>query len=118
PAPAPVKGPTPDQVRQAIDDLASPRFAVRERASKLLWEAGKSAEEALRAAARSQDEETANRAKAIVEKFDWGLYPDTPAAVVKLIEKFRGGDPDTRQQAVAELIHLKPARFDVLRKVI
>jgi tetratricopeptide (TPR) repeat protein len=118
PAPAPVPEPTPDQIRQAVDDLASPRFAVRERASKLLWEAGKSAEEALRAAAKSKDEETANRAKAIVEKFDWGLYPDTPAGVVKLIEKFRGGDADTRQQAVAELIQLKPARFDVLRKVI
>ena len=118
PAPVAVKGPTPDQVRQAIDDLASPRFAVREKASKLLWEAGKSAEESLRAAAKSKDEETANRAKAILDKFNWGLYPDTPAEVITLVEKFRGGDPDTRQQAVGELIRLKPARFDVLRKVI
>src|SRR5262245_53472939 len=67
PAPVPVKGPTADQIRQAIEDLASPRFAVREKASKLLWEAGKNAEEALRAAAKSKDEETANRAKGILE---------------------------------------------------
>src|SRR5262245_935888 len=118
PAPTPVKGPTPDQIRQAIEDLASPRFAVREKASKVLWEAGKAAEETLRAAARSKDEETANRAKGILEKFDWGLYPDTPPEAVRLIEKFRGGDPETRHQAVGELMRLKPARFDLLRKVI
>ena len=68
PAPAkePAKGPSPEQIQQAIDDLASPRFAVREKASKMLWEAGKSAEVAIRAAAKSKDEETANRAKAIL----------------------------------------------------
>jgi tetratricopeptide (TPR) repeat protein len=115
--PAP-KGPTPEQIRQAIDDLASPRFAVRERASNLLWEAGRAAEADLRTAARGKDEEAANRAKAILEKFDWGLYPDTPAEVVKLVEKFRGGDADARQQVVGELMRIKPSRFDVLRKVI
>jgi tetratricopeptide (TPR) repeat protein len=117
-APAPAKGPTPEEISKAIDDLGSPRFAVREKASKLLWEAGKSAEDALRSAAKSKDEETANRAKSILEKFDWGLYPDTPPEIAKLIERFRGGDPDTRQQTVGDLIRLKPARFDVLRKVI
>jgi tetratricopeptide (TPR) repeat protein len=118
PAVPPPKGPTPEQIRQAIDELASPRFAVRERASKLLWEAGRAAEADLRAAARGKDEEAANRAKAILEKFDWGLYPDTPAEIVKLIERFRGGDPDARQQVVGELMRVKPPRFDVLRKVI
>ena len=107
PAAPPPKGPTPEQIRQAIDDLASPRFAVRERASKLLWEAGRAAEADLRVAAKGKDEEAANRAKAILEKFDWGLYPDTPAEIVKLIERFRGGDPDTRQQVVGELMRLE-----------
>jgi tetratricopeptide (TPR) repeat protein len=118
------KGPAPEQIRQAIDELASPRFAVRERASKVLWEAGRAAEADLRAAAKSTDEETANRAKAILEKFDWGLYPDTPADVAGLIEKFRAGNPDaqqqkaTRKQVVGELMRMKPSRFDVLRKVV
>src|SRR5438270_1130800 len=86
-APAP-KAVTPAQIKQAIESLASPRFAVREQASKLLWEAGRAAEADLRAAADSKDEETANRAKAILEKFDWGLYPDTPAEIVTLIGRF------------------------------
>lgn len=112
------KGPTADQIRQAIDELGSPRFAARERASRVLWEAGRAAEPALRDAARGKDEEAANRAKAILEKFEWGLYPDTPAEVARLVEKFRGGDADVRQQVVGELMRLKPSRFDVLRKVI
>ena len=116
-APEP-KEPGAEQIQKAIEELASPRFAVRERASKLLWEAGSVAEPALRDAAKNKDEETANRAKAILDKFDWGLYPDTPAEVVKLIEKFRGGDANVRQEAVAELIRLKPPRFATLRKLI
>ena len=115
--PAP-KGPTPEQIQQAIDDLASPRFAVRERASKLLWEAGGVAESALRTAAKSKDEETASRAKTILEKFDWGIYPDTPAEVTKLIDKFRGGEQAVRLEAVGEMMLLRPTRFATLRKVI
>jgi tetratricopeptide (TPR) repeat protein len=112
------KEPSAEQIQKAIEELASPRFAVRERASKLLWEAGSAAEPALREATKNKDEETANRAKGILDKFDWGLYPDTPAEVVKLIEKFRGGDTNVRQEAVAELIRLKPPRFATLRKLI
>ena len=116
-APAP-KGPTPEQLQKALDDLASPRFAVRERASKLLWEAGRAAEPGLRAIARGKDEEAANRAQAILERFDWGLYPDTPPDIAKLIEKFRGGEPNMRRQVVGELMRHKPSRFDLLRKVV
>jgi tetratricopeptide (TPR) repeat protein len=120
PAPpaAPPKGPKPEEIQKAIADLSSPRFAVREKASRVLWEAGAAAEPALRAAAKSADEETANRIKAILDKFDWGLYPDTPADVVKLIEKFRGGEAQARQEAVAELIRMKPPQFPTLRKLI
>jgi tetratricopeptide (TPR) repeat protein len=112
------KAPAPAEIKKAIDDLASPRFAVRERASKVLWQAGAAAEPALREAAKSADEETANRAKAILEKFDWGLYPDTPPDLVKLIQKFQGGDPAIRQEVVGELIRMKPPRFVNLRKLI
>ncbi|HVK14582.1 MAG TPA: hypothetical protein VM597_37940, partial [Gemmataceae bacterium] len=86
--------------------------------SKLLWEAGAAAEPALREAANSKDEETSARARTLLDKFDWGLYPDTPAPLVKLIEDFRGGDANQRQQAVVEMMALKPPPFATLRKVI
>jgi tetratricopeptide (TPR) repeat protein len=110
--------PSADEIKKAVEDLASPRFAVRERASKALWEAGAAAETALREAAKSKDEETAARARTILEKFDWGLYPDTPGPLVKLIEDFRGGDANQRQQAILEMMAMKPPPFGVMRKVI
>ena len=110
--------PTADEIKKAVEELGSPRFVVRERASKMLWEAGSAAEPALRAAAKSTDEETSTRAKVILEKFDWGLYPDTPAALVKLIEQFRGGDASDRQKAILEMMAAKPPPFAVMRKVI
>ena len=117
-APPYPKSPTAEQIQKAIDDLQSPRFPVRERASKALWDAGAAAEPALREAAKSKDEETANRAKTILDKFDWGLYPDTPADVARYIEKFRGGEPAVRQEAVGELMRMKPPQFATLRKLV
>ncbi|WP_020468840.1 tetratricopeptide repeat protein [Zavarzinella formosa] len=117
--PAPKSAPaTPEQLRKAVEDLAHSRFAVREKASRTLWEAGRLAEPVLREAAQSKDEETTNRAKSILEKFDWGIYPDTPPDLLKLIENFRGGDQNQRQQVLADMMRLKPTRFSTLRKLI
>jgi tetratricopeptide (TPR) repeat protein len=123
-APAPMtptpakKGPSAEQIQQAVENLGSPRFAVRETASRFLWEAGAAAEDAIRAATKSKDEETANRANTIFEKFNWGLYPDTPAEVAKLIDRFRNGDAAARVEVVGELIRMKPVRFSTIRKLI
>ena len=116
-APAP-QGPTPEQIQKAVDDLGSGRFAVRERASRTLWEAGAAAEAALTVAATSADAETATRARTILDKFDWGLYPNTPPEIVKLIEEFRGGDAAVRQGTIGKFMKLKPSRFSTLRKLI
>lgn len=114
---APKADSTPE-LRKAVEELAHPRFAVREKASKRLWEGGRSAEPLLREAAKSADEETATRAKSILEKFDWGIYPDTPAETVKLIELFRGGDAAARQDVLGKMMLLRPTAFATLRKLI
>lgn len=113
-----VAAPTPDEIKKAIADLANNRFAVREKASKLLWEAGAAAEPALREAAKSSDEETAKRAQTILEKFDWGIYPDTPANVTMLIEAFRGGDEEARAEAIIKLLRLRPVRVSTIKRLI
>ena len=74
-APPVAKGPSAEQIQKAIEDLSSPRFPVRERASKVLWDAGTAAEPALREAAKSKDEETSNRAKASGEGLRKGGPP-------------------------------------------
>lgn len=59
-------------------DLGHPLFARRETASKRLWELGEPARPALVKAAAGDDPEAARRAKVVLDRFDWGLYPDTP----------------------------------------
>ncbi len=124
PAPAqdanqpPKKEPTAEDLKKAAADLGSPRFAVRERAKKLLAEAGAAAEPYLEEAARSPDEETASSAKAILEKFEWGLYPDTPKEARVLIDSFRSGSPEKREQAIATLLKRNPAPFPTVRRLI
>src|SRR5438105_3805023 len=63
--------PGKEQIAQAIRDLGSPRFALREKASALLWSAGKTGELALYGVLENAELEVARRARAILEKFRW-----------------------------------------------
>ena len=42
-------------------------------------------------ALRKADLETVRRAEKILEKFRWGIYPETPKDVLPLIAKYRAG---------------------------
>jgi tetratricopeptide (TPR) repeat protein len=76
-------------IEQAVRQLGDPRFAVRDQASKRLWEAGAAAEPALRRALQSSDAETLLRARDLLDKLAWGIYADTPPAVLEQIESYR-----------------------------
>src|SRR3954468_24661622 len=88
-----------DDVAANVAELGDARYVVRERAERRLWELGTAAESAVRAAANSPDAEVARRARQLVEKYDWGIYPDTPAEVAREIGRFRGGDEENRMLA-------------------
>src|SRR5262245_19349391 len=109
--------PTPQQIESAIKDLGAKTFTAREKAAKLLWEAGADAEEALRVAANSPDAETARRARTILDKFDWGIFPDTPEPVVEQITLFRNGDRNARIQCVTKLMALGKPGYSALKRL-
>ena len=90
-APAPAK-PTPEQIAAWVKQLGDNDFAVREEATKRLWQAGEAAESALQAARSSDDAEVKRRARELLEKFRWGVYPDTPAKVADLITAYTSAD--------------------------
>lgn len=112
------KGPSVEEIKKAIVDLGSSRFAVRDKAKKFLADAGAVAEPFLEEATKNKDEEIANSAKAILEKFQWGLYPDTPKDVRDLIEQFRTGMSEQRQNVIGELMKKKPLPFPTIRKLL
>jgi len=96
--------PDPAAIQRAIRELGDAKLALREAASQWLWEAGPATEEALRIAATSTDAETRFRARAILEKFRYGVFADTPTEILKAIENFRGGDAKVRQDTIQMLV--------------
>jgi tetratricopeptide (TPR) repeat protein len=89
PAAAPPAGPLPAQVARWVEQLGDDAFAVREAATRKLRAAGAPAEAALEKAAAGGDPEVVRRAKGILADFRWGIYPDTPAAIVALIQRYQ-----------------------------
>jgi len=108
PSPAadkPSAGPTVDEL---IRDLGSPLFSIRERAEDQLWRRGKAAVPALEKAAADPNPEVARRAGAVLSRFGWYVFPDTPANVLKQVTAFRTGTPGERKAAFAALLKLGP----------
>lgn len=95
--------PSPPEIQQAIRELGDSRFSVRMKASELLWKAGRAAEGALRLAAKSDDREAAFRAKEVLRKFEYGIYPDTPTDLAAIILRFRDGDEKGKRVALEQL---------------
>jgi tetratricopeptide (TPR) repeat protein len=81
--------PSAADIARAIRELGDDSFTVRERASRLLSAAGRAAEPALMAAKSNRDPEVVSRCETILDQFKWGLYPDTPADIHKLVHDYR-----------------------------
>jgi tetratricopeptide (TPR) repeat protein len=115
--PAPAQ-PSPEEIAKAIRDLSNPKFSVRERASALVWSAGRRGEMALLRALATADLETTRRADKVLEKFRWGIFPDTPKVVLPLIAKYRRGDPAARTAVLEELFGRGAARYPLVARLL
>ena len=106
------KPPSPAEIAAAVERLGSNRFAEREAATEYLWKAGRPALAALESAAKDKDLERARRAQGLLEKVRWGILPDTPPEIIKLIGDYRLGSTSYKQTALRRLRDLQ--RFDVI----
>jgi tetratricopeptide (TPR) repeat protein len=113
----PAPQPATAEIEQLIRDLGDKRFPVREQASKKLWQIGAAAEPALRRALKDPDVEIAQRSKALLDKFAWGIFPDTPDTIVAELERYRDGDDDVRGQSANALADKGPAGFKALGRL-
>ncbi len=99
--------PTADELVACLGD---DDYRTREKAQRELWQRGTAAIPALERAVRGSDPEAARRAREVLDRFAWGVRPDTPPAILDLIRKFRAGDADphrcdeARRQAVTTLL--------------
>jgi tetratricopeptide (TPR) repeat protein len=92
-----------EAIAKAIRNLSADDFTERERASEFLWRAGPAAIPALEKAAAGDDFETKFRAQSILDKVRYGITPETPAEVAKLLETFRKGDLNVKVNIVRSL---------------
>jgi tetratricopeptide (TPR) repeat protein len=115
--PATWAAPTPAEIDKAVDQLGSPSFRQREKATDFLWKAGKVAEAALLKASKNEDKEIARRAQSILEKFKYGIYPDTPKPVLDLIAKYRGGNDEAKRDTIRALNKIGSPGHAVLVKL-
>ncbi len=109
--------PDKKQIDEWVRDLGARQFAKRDRAQQKLWAAGPAAEEALRAALKNDDAEVRRRAGEVLAKFKWGIYPNTPKAVVELIEKYQSADRAGKLEVVHKLFDQGGAGCSALLKV-
>ena len=90
-------------VAQLVEELGDPVFATREKAQRELWKRGTAVVPALEKALKSDDPEVVRRARELLDKFAWGILPDTPPDVLKLLRQFQAGSADrTKTDAVRE----------------
>jgi tetratricopeptide (TPR) repeat protein len=113
----PPAAPSKEQVARWVKQLGDDNFTTRENAARQLWEAGKLAEESLHAALKSDDPEVVRRARAILDKFKWGLYPDTPKPIVERIHRYQSGNREERIKVVQELFDLGSTGCAALVKI-
>src|SRR2546423_11892129 len=99
----PATGPTGDEVERALRELGDERFEVRERASTILFGAGPSVATRLREAEASGDPEVRLRSQSILGRFARGVYPDTPADVALMAERYESTDEQQKAGLIVQL---------------
>jgi tetratricopeptide (TPR) repeat protein len=99
--------PSREDIARWVKQLGAEDFETREQASKKLWEAGARAEPDLeKALAEADDVETRRRVAEILERFRWGVYPDTPKEVLERIGRYQVAEPAGKLAVVDELMGL------------
>jgi tetratricopeptide (TPR) repeat protein len=113
----PAPKPTAKQIAQWVEQLGDDDFTVRENASKKLWQAGAAAEPALEKAIKSDDPEVVRRARELLDKFRWGIYPDTPADIVALIRAYQSTEGNPRMEVLRKLLDSSDAGLRAVLKI-
>jgi len=92
-----------NEIARAVQQLGAGDFPTREKATQLLWSAGRAAEPALIDASKSADPEVAERARELLDKIRYGIQPDTPAALQELVRRYHAGDIEAKREVVNRL---------------
>lgn len=111
PLPVPV---TAEGIAEAIRRLGDDSYELREKATEYLWEARLAALPALEAALASDDPEVISRARRVLERSKYGIFPDTPDEIARLAVQYREGNTHLRRQMILNLVSKGADAFPTL----
>lgn len=114
PDPAADENSVPLAIPELVKNLADPKFRVREDASRSLWQHGDRALAILKEATRSEDPETAYRARELVRKIELSLTPDTDPAVITIVERYQKASAQAKTDLMMQL-HQRRAWLQLLK---
>jgi hypothetical protein len=99
--------PTEEEIAKAVRQLGDNNFAVREKATANLLEAGWAAKPALRQALRSDDPEIRRRAADIFEKVKRQIPSGLPKDIADLLRKYHDPERKEREEELLSLLLAK-----------
>lgn len=109
-AAAPVERAAAVSSEKLVEELGDDRYPVRVRASQELWQRGDAVLPLLEEAMKSGNPESATRARSLWRKIRIGVTPESPEAVIGLVESYEGASPEERQRIVGQLKRLEAWR--------
>jgi tetratricopeptide (TPR) repeat protein len=101
---------------QDAANLGSADFAVRQAATRRLWQAGPAAEPVLKAATTSDNPETAERSLTLLKYIDDGIVPSTPPEIIRVLNTYKVSFNDVERNALVG--QLRDAGTDGVRVLL
>lgn len=90
-----------------LADLSSSNFAVREEATRQLWQLGDSVLEPLQRTIEGDDPEAAFRAAELIRNIEHAITPETNPEIIRLIERYKRSRPQEKHDIMTEIQRLK-----------
>lgn len=110
--------PSKEDLRRAVKQLGDENFASREKAMRLLWNAGVAAEPFLKEALNSADPEVARRARTLLDRIIYRIDPGTPAEIVTLVERYRNGAAEDQIAVLREMLRIGGKAYPYLARML
>jgi len=106
-----LSGAIADEIAEAISALESPKFTVREQASRELWQIGLPAQASLEQVSETGSPDARERASKLLSDFRIGILPSTSRQNREQINRFRYGSPQVRQETFTDLLGEIPTKW-------
>ena len=106
------------QAQRLAAELGNPVYEKRDAASRSLWLMGEAARPVLELTLQQGNAEAVRRAQLILERFNLGLYPETPPEILELVRQFRTDNEAEQLNVVTKLIQMRERGLPTLQGLL